>query len=110
MNKIMEEAAKSFWRELGQQAIKQFVGALMTEGVKAGLEVFKHERLERQKRRLSKEFKAEDAGEAASATVQAPSPAPSAPAEEVRADDPPNDEAPKPPRSPVEPVVFVFDP
>jgi hypothetical protein len=109
----MEEAAKSFWRELGQQAIKQFVGALMTEGVKAGLEVFKHERIERQKRRLSKEFEAEDASEGQRAKVWARCPAPTSSAEEARADDPPNDAGdglPKTPQPPVEPVVFVFDP
>jgi hypothetical protein len=107
MYNIMEQAAKSFWKELGQQAVKQFVGALMNEGVKASVELLKHERLERQKRRLNKEFKAEDED---SKVVPAVEPAP-APAEEVRADDPPDkpgEDKPDAPRPPDQPVVFVF--
>jgi hypothetical protein len=109
MNGILQEAAKSFWRELGQQAVKQFVGALMAEGVKASIEVLKHERLERQKRRLNKEFKAEDDSQTVKVAAPAPAKEP-APADEVRADDPPTappvEDAPRPPD---QPVVFVFD-
>jgi hypothetical protein len=102
IDKLLEKAGKSFWRELGEEAVKKLVAAVAAESVRASVELWKHERMERLKRRLKKEFDGEDAEEKAKEEASKQEASAEVEGPEV-GDKPPKDEGP------AEPVVFVFE-
>lgn len=60
LQQVIKETASSFWRELGKEAVRRTVGAAISEVVRAQVDLWKHRKLEHQKRELSRQFQAED--------------------------------------------------
>ncbi|MFU8807312.1 MAG: hypothetical protein ACNA8W_26115, partial [Bradymonadaceae bacterium] len=61
IEEIAREAGKSLWKDVGEDALKKAVGTIVSEGIKAVIDVWKQRRLKVQEFEIKQSQKATEA-------------------------------------------------